>query len=423
MSKQSEIGNEEDSVSLELGGERIRVYENYEVACSIFTQPATFALRLGTGNNVAHLIERYPPHTPFRLFIGDSLIQTGWTDGFDVNSGGGITSMTLRGRDALAPLHDGFALAETSFAGVTYRQLVLEALMAVGLVKTDPAKSSDKKKVVDEADAAEKLKSSDIANRMAIAATKKTGKTHVEFVIDPVTGLEDDKTVGPKVIDHTVYVHISDRWYDFLNERISRAGLFLWAAADGTFVLSSPDRKMAPLYKVTRRRGQTRDDVNVISAHYKNDITRRYTHCKVYARGGGKKAGVAKSLGEFEDFQLSQTYGMGRSKPLVIRDIDAKDRATGDYHARRRLAEAARSGWALGYTFAGHKAPTTTGGMGVWTPNMMVEVDDEEFGLKGIYWIESVTYRRSPETTTEVVLMDPEHLIFSNLDFPDGKDR
>lgn len=384
MSTQSELGAGDDIVVLELGGEQMTLYSGYSVETSIFTQPAAWSLRLGSGATAKELIAKAPPNTPFKIRIGGTLVQSGMTDGFEGSDGEGATEVTFSGRDALAPLHDGYVLAENSFVGVTYEQIVEKALRAVGIGSFVLVFDND-------------------ANRKAISGGKAAPN-------------KTPAPAGQKPIGHIVYVRIGDRWYDFVRSHLERAGLFLWAGADGTFIITRPNASQRPTYRITRKRGQTRDEVNAIGAHYRNMTTHRFSHCVVYARGGGKKHGVSQSLGRAVDAQMKDAYGYGESKPLVLRDVDAKDVATAEFHAKRKLAEAARSGWAVGYTMAGHTAPALGGGRAVWAADTMVEVDDDEYGIHGTYWIESVTFRRDPKTTTDLVLMDPQHLAFLGAD-------
>lgn len=398
MSAQSEIGDEDDVISLKLNGETITTYEDYVVESSVLTQPATFRMSLGggvsldnsgDGTPLSTLIGKYPPNTPFQLYVGKTLVQTGKTDGYEVSDGEGASKMVIDGRDALAPLHDAFVLASKSFSNITYKQLVVEAFKAVGI---DPGTL-----VADNND----------ANRKAISAGQADATT-------------TKPAAGPKPINHPVYVKIGERWYEFLRRILDRAGLFLWAAADGTFVLTEPNAKQTATYKIMRKRGQTRDEVNVKRASLRNSTQPRFSNCVIYARGGGKKYGAAQDKGAFIDDQMYNGppgYGFGTSKPLVLRDVDAADKQAAEYHARRKLAEGARAGWHLTYTLAGHTAPSLAGGLAVWAPDTLVDVDDDEYGLKGTYWIESVTFQRQPQTTTTIVLMDKTHLVFGSDEY------
>ena len=53
---------------------------------------------------------------------------------------------------------------------------------------------------------------------------------------------------------------------------------------------------------------------------------------------------------------------------------------------------------------------------------LFFEVFDEEFGLEGEYWIESVEFSRSPQTKTKLTLMRPQDLLF-DTQLPAGAKR
>jgi prophage tail gpP-like protein len=104
-------------------------------------------------------------------------------------------------------------------------------------------------------------------------------------------------------------------------------------------------------------------------------------------------------------------------QPLHVHDTHAKTEQQAAAMARRKIAEANRNGWQLNYTLAGHTAPSLIGGgdsRAVWTPDTMVEVDDDELGIRGLFYIESVTHTRGPHTESTVHLMRPEDLIFAD---------
>src|SRR6266571_492908 len=127
------IGELDDRVRLVLNGNEVLIAETWDVKCSIFTQPAAFSLRLGHGGTVAELIKRYPPRTPFQLYIGKSQQQSGRTDARGAEDSAGGSEFTVRGRDTLAPLHDDLIADESVFNEPTYVDLVKKQLKEVGL--------------------------------------------------------------------------------------------------------------------------------------------------------------------------------------------------------------------------------------------------------------------------------------------------
>ncbi len=106
----------------------------------------------------------------------------------------------------------------------------------------------------------------------------------------------------------------------------------------------------------------------------------------------------------------------GFKRTLVLRDKTCTNAAQAEFLAHRHIADANRQGFVLEYQMRGHTAVSLVdGSRAVWAPDTIVEVDDEEFGISGLFWVESVTFRRPPSTTT-LVLMRPGDLVFGGDD-------
>lgn len=378
------LGDTTDTVRLRLGTEDVVIATSYEVRISVLTQPAAFSLKLGHGDVAKEIIRRYPAKTPFALYINKALQFTGETDGYEVSGDGGATEVTIKGRDSLAPLHDAYVSADQSHDNATYADIVIESLTQVGLTNT--------------------LIFSNEANRKAVTGV------NVRQIVDPNSEAKDP-VVATEITKKVIQAKVGERRYEFLKRQLDRAGLFLWAGADGQFILSEPNANQVPTYRILRQRGLDRDAVNATRAHYKNETTGRYSEAIIYGRGGGKKFGRQKSRGAFVDEEM---FDMGYRRPLVHRDVNVTNDRQAEFYARRVLAETRRAGWQLIYTMAGHTVECLQGGRAVWAPDTCVDVQDDEFGLKGTYWIESVVHKRGPETTTEITLMRPDDLIFAS---------
>jgi prophage tail gpP-like protein len=260
-------GAPEERVRLRLGSREIVIAESYEVRQSILTQPSAFSLRLGWGGTARELIARCPPKTPFELLIGDALRASGETDGFEADQSAGATQITIRGRDMLAALHDAFVRADRSFSESTYRDLVQHALREVGLEERQ-------------------LFASNAANRALMTGIPILAAPGVDEIV------EDPTTRG--TVLHSVQAKLGERWYQFLRRHLDRAGLFLWARADGHFTLARPSANQKAPYRILRRRGRTRSEINVLNAKLKNETTHRYSEIVVYARGGGRRFARAR---------------------------------------------------------------------------------------------------------------------------------
>lgn len=400
------VGNINEAVRLELGGEEILIAESYDIQESVLTQPSAWAIQLGWGGVARDLLAKYPPGTKYQLFIGDDLQSTGWIDarGASQPPNGG-TTIRFRGRDALAALQSSDVVSNLTLANPTYPEIVWNALQKVGLAPTTVQWSKDNPAVT------AVLKSSNAANR-----SLKAGVKIVEIL--PVLTVDEYLAIPTGVIGverAEIQTKVSERWHAFVRRYLDRAGLFLWAAADGTFILSQPNANQQAAYQLIRRRSGNVS--NVVAFDYEDDTTHRHSEYTVFSRGGGKKHGRAKVHGSFDDAEMENVYGLIR--PGAIRDAVVQSAAEAAYLARRRLAEERRTGWRLSYTLSGHTLPTSShanSSRAIVVPDSIVHVDDEEIGINEDLYVESVRRVRGPQTTTEIHLMRKDDLFFGGPD-------
>jgi prophage tail gpP-like protein len=394
----------DDQVSITLGGDTIAIVESYEIRQAVIEQPAKFTLRLGHGGTAKALLDKYPPHTKFQIKIGDRGIQTGFTDGFVADDSNGATEISFEGRDLSAALHDTCIVTQKNFASQSYSQLVETALTACGLEK-------------------ESLFSYNNADNRKVSSGVVLPDIDPPYTIlvlqDDATFIDDDAEVveGTKrTVFQSIKTKIGQTWYEFLKPQLDMAGLFLWAAgAEGQgFILAAPNGSQNPAYRIIRRRGQTNNGVNVLRHSYRNNFQRRYTKCVVYGHGGGRNFGRTKNRGEWVDKEASTVFGGDAAKPLVIHDNHVRTAKQAAFMARRKIAEFNRESWQLNYTVAGHTTPSMAGGgkRAVWTPDTTVDIDDDELGIKGLFYVEGVTFSRSPFSTTTLHVMRVEDLVF-----------
>lgn len=382
-----DLGGDADSVELFLNGTDLVTALSYEVKCGILTQPCAFSIRLGSGDLAKDLLALAPPRTPFELRIGGASQFSGLTDDIEVQGDASSgTSVTIRGRDRMEALLTS-AKADRTFQDKTYKDLTVSVLL----------------EVLD----AVVLSEGNGANRLINAAA--TGGAAAKA--------KDDEDLGAKTaINSTakrVQIKAGQPWLGFLQREHERAGLFLWAAADGSFVLSTPNGTQAPLYRFTRRRAQSRTETNVLSYRYSNSTAHRFSYCEVLGRGGGADEGTKRARHRFDDDEM---LTLGLDRPLVISDPHCDTAERAEFLARRRIAETRRAGWHLEYTIAGHTAPSLDGGRLVIVRDTVARVIDEELGLDTLLYIEDVTYRRGPQTTTTVTMMRPQDLVFGTED-------
>jgi len=402
------IGERDDRVEVRLGDQTVIIAESYSVKCEILTQPAAWSIRIGHGGAAAELLRRFPPNTPFELRIGGNPQQTGNVDAVTADEAPGGTEVSIRGRDSLAPLHDDLIDAERAFNTDTYTALVLRQLDEVGL--------GDRV-----------LFTTNRANREIKGGVKFTE-------LEPVKTVEQIRLEaggGPSGADGVRHVqvqaHLGERRYEFLMRYLGMAGLFLWATADGSFVLSEPNANQKACAAIIRKltsqgllsqfadkNGKITDTVTTKVSAFANATEHRFARYRVYGHGAGKKGGHPKAFGEFLDTEM-QDLGFKKSKTVHSPNIRTKEQA--EFTARRIAAEDRRQGFTLRYVVSGHSCPVGGGQRMVWTPDTVVTIDDDILNVHEDMYLEGCEYRRGPQTETELTFVRRKDLVFGPGEF------
>lgn len=390
MSQPLPIGSGSDRVSVSLAGERVAICQSYEATSSVLTQPCAFALRLGHSDLARQIFGRYPSNTPFLLEVGGWPQFRGTTDGPSADDGGGGTEVTIKGRDDLKRVTDCDVAEELVLKDVTYPSFVKAVLAHPDVGLGDRL-----------------LSTSNAANRKIRAGVRVL--SHIEpRTLDEIV---ENPAAGGTSVQYVV-AKVGESWWQLLTSKLKTAGLFLWADTDGNFVLSQPNGQQKPTYRIERWRGKNPNAVNAERSRYRNETARRHAEYVVYSRIGGKKFSRSSLKGRFTDAEM---LALGYTNKRVLVDKWVTSPAEAEFLARRTMAEERREGWELTYEVAGHTTRSIAGGMAVWSPDTIVEVRDDEFGLEGLYYLESCDYRASASsssTTTTLHLMRLSDLVF-----------
>jgi prophage tail gpP-like protein len=399
----------QETFSLRLAGEfEVPIASSYTVHAGVMEVPATFEFTIGHAGLITTIADAVPPFTKFELLVGDTVVQTGETDGYAPTGSNG-SEITFRGRDLTKWLVDTQIENERTFSESTFLDLTKVALTEVGL-------------------GGAALSSSNTANRKAI-----TGTQSIKELAPPTTETQQTEAGASSSTTKTVYQTIKGEvgttWWDFLAEQYRRAGLFLWADVTGGFVLARPDGNQDPIYRILRRRGGPNQlgEVTIVGQpSFTYDATKRFSECRVMGRSGGGKNGRGQVLARAFDQEMiellnpeptDQADGGTRKKPMIIKDDKVRTPEQAAFLARRKIAESRRNGWSLSYTVVGHTAPALSGGGRViWQPDTVVHVVDDDLGIDGPMYVESLVYKRVPQATTEVHLMRIEDLLFAEED-------
>lgn len=422
------LGRVDERVRIAFGDEDIQIVESYEITIGWFTQPAAFAVRVGSGGVMRDLLQRFRPGISFKLYLGPALQFSGIVDEVTPAASGKATELTIKGRDYLGRVMNTHATEQRSFSSKTYKDLCLDVLKLCSFAdpKVEGTNAANRKTQAAQAPINEfkvprRLEGSTIEEGQAFLSPLPTAyeaaveKANAEFLKDWNKKLAEGNFSGKQSTQKKLQIKLGEVYYEWLRKELDRAGFFILAGAEPeTFIVTEPNANQKPLHKIVRQRGASRNVVNVTKPpRFKNSATGRFTTYTVYGRGGGGKDGRTKVKGVFVDEEM---LAWGFPYTWAVQDDAAKSTAAAQHLARRACADARRKGWELVYEAPGHFAPVvgTPDKRAPWTRDTVVLVEDDEYGIVGPHWLESVTFRGGGNegTVTELHLMRPEDLVF-----------
>lgn len=386
-----DLGGVNDVVTLRLNGETLLISESYDIRMSFFRQPSVFALRTGWGGTALELTERFAPNSRFELIIAGRTQFTGRIDAVNAEQSAGGTEVTFHGRDDLALLHDGKASVDRSFDDASYDDLVSWCLDDAGITEYTLIYENENNR----------------NRKTGVSIQTPTNKT--------VFGRASTRATAKK--KKAGQLKVGQQLFSFCKQELDRGGLFLFAAADEgngpTFILTEPNTTQPATYRILRRRGLRRNEVNVVSASKKNDVAKRSTEYIVYGRGGDPKTGQQAIKGVYLDNEMIVTYGFARGqKRNTVRVDSIQNLAEAQKYAWRMRADDRREGYNVSYTVSGHTVPALNGrtvnDRAVWSVDTVVDVDDDEYGIHAPMYLEEIQFQRDAGgTRTTLQLIDP----------------
>lgn len=401
-------GEIDDRVRVVFKGFAVRTFENYTVKMAVLQQPAVFSVRLGGPEQAKDLLARYQPGSQFQLAIGPQPAFTGFTDGHSASGDGNSSSVTISGRDILARLHDAEFGSDKSFVNVTMADLVYEVMKEAGGLEEQALISSNDANVLIRSGAGVTKKPGTPPKPLSTGGGATPAGSISDLIVATSEGAKTGAFIPGTASTYTVHAKMGDKCLEFLRKHLEKAGLMLWTDSNGDIVVSAPNILQPPRYSFIRQRGQSRNAVNVTKHEFHNDTTKRCSKVVVYARGPGRKAGKGKIRGEFVDEEMTAA---GIIKTRSFRDVNVLDEAQAVKYARAKLSEINRGSWHLTYTIKGHTAPLVGGGRGIITPDTVAQIQDEDLGLNGLFYVEAVEYR-SPPTETVITFMRLQDCFF-----------
>lgn len=235
---------------------------------------------------------------------------------------------------------------------------------------------------------------------------------------------------------------IGDGAMQVIERLLSRLGLHMWAAADGSGVIvDAPDYETAPIHKLVRH--YNGDENNIISGY--REINAEVQPSCIVAIGASSGSDMAKirlkciAVNELVAVQPSGALAtsvsdiiarypgikvlplreklipstdriVSRRKPvpMFIKDDDSKTMEQLIAFTRRKLSEKQRDYFTATYEVRGH----TYGGEYPYAINTMIDVDDDYLNIHEPMWVMGKTFTKSRTngTRTELRLIKPHTL-------------
>lgn len=225
--------------------------------------------------------------------------------------------------------------------------------------------------------------------------------------------------------------------YAFAARVAKRAGMHIWASADGRLLnLGRPFFEQDANYTLIRRRGGAQN--NILDATARFDATEQpsWVVAEGYSGGGAwgkskmrivvpnpalkfrdewqpllKEAQANAKLVQLKDgagkplaFPLMSTE---RARPVYLRDDNSRTMADLEAYARREMMERVRKSLSYQVTVYGHGQADGGGNFLPWAVDQVVDVQDEVAGVQEPMWVLSRTFSksRSSGTTTKLELI------------------
>jgi len=231
----------------------------------------------------------------------------------------------------------------------------------------------------------------------------------------------DDQRVTEQI--HVVQVEPGDTYLDKMTEYARRLNLLVNVSPDGYVQLFTPNYRRLPMFQIVRRRGES----NVLDARMHEDLKTRWTEVEVVGEqlafekindpndpNATKKRGRVTQRSRTSDgAELPQE--LRNPWPFSHRHTVADGEMYNASLAKRQAEWIYKKGlfdsFYVEYTLADHyqrsaQFPDVAAGFW-WTSDQMVQVDDEEFGLSGVFWIQSIRGESGSGDLTRVLVRRP----------------
>lgn len=379
------IGSEACSIIVD--GEELLITQSYDIRRGVFEQPSSFSVRLGSGNVASSLLSRYRPGLKCQLKINGALQLTGVIDTHAVPSSS-VTEIELQGRDVLRYLTDAKVEKDQSFKHKTYYELTRAVMDICGMKDTSLVAGN----------AANRQSTTKVAIP-AVTGEAQPAKRETNICAVPASN------PPPKMEYPALRAKAGEgSWYEWLCKQYKPAGLYLWATGDGSLMLGTPTISDTPAFLLSRRRGASRDQINVLEHSYRNSAVGRFAHYRLETRYTSACERPRTIVATVDDQEM---LGWGFNTTSVVTDKHARTSKQAVYSVNKVCSQNRRRAFTLEYTIAGSVLPSmiNPSEMGVPGVDCMVKVDDDELDIHDLFYVSAVQLQRG-DRTVSILTMD-----------------
>jgi len=166
--------------------------------------------------------------------------------------------------------------------------------------------------------------------------------------------------------------------FEVLKQYAQSKGLIFYSLPDGRFVFGKPKEGGTPLFNFVARRRVKRRQNNILKGVRIRDISRRYSQVTIVGQEQGLD--IFPSAAEINKKWMETDPSFPFHKPFV--DVDNNDWLTPERKAKMLLEKMRLEGDRLQYQVAGYGQ-----GAGNYRLNELAQVEDEVFGISGVFLI------------------------------------
>lgn len=432
--------SELDTVSLRLvgTGTEIKLWDRYSVTSRYLTPCEAFEFSLG-GDDLALASELLVPGAAVAITVNGLPVLTGRIDKKGVaSSRSGGTVLRLTGRDILGPVVSSNVDPSFKFSDSLTVLDVVAAVLApfkIDTIYNDGALNVNAMTGGAQASSAASTKESVQIPRLTL---NNDGSIATNFSTVQVTQVGSSTSLKTLTLQQ-LKPHFGEGSHAYLQRVVSRFGMQLSAAADGSGVIvDEPDFTSPTRYKIVHSKSE--ETSNVISANVEIDADSQPA-C-IFAQGVqaplfsdpknvlqvimvNELVGTDADGNPLQEVQAIISRYKGAkvlelrkellptrkafnadliAHPMFLKDDESKTLDQLEGFVRRTMAEHQHKALVARYTMIGH----SQGGV-PWTVNTMVDVNDEVAGVTEKLWIMERTFEksRSGGTLTHLTCVRP----------------